>query len=96
MAIAFDAAVYGGSASSVLTFPHTCSGLDRFLIVDVQADYTDVGIAIAFNGVPLSVVGLLDNDDRTIYTGILESPPSGEHDVVITSPSSFIQGFATS
>jgi hypothetical protein len=62
MAIAFDAATDGGhnGGGGTLTFNHTCTGSDRFLVVSFTGDVgggSDDISAVTFNGDALTFIG---------------------------------------
>jgi hypothetical protein len=104
MAIAFDAATDGGhnGGGGTLTFNHTCTGSDRFLVVSFTGDVgggSDDISAVTFNGDALTFIG--KRIDATIarmgYCYGMVAPDAGTFSVSIsTSGSHFLTGGATS
>ena len=102
MALAFDAAVDGGSTTGTSrTFSHTCSGSNRLLIVGVRGGTTadgDVITGVTYNGVSMTkIFGNEPLGNRWTYLYYLINPASGANNVVISASASInISGAASS
>lgn len=89
--IAFDAATDGGDnggATTSLTFSHTTSGSDRFLVVGVVGDYVpnDTVTGCTYNAVAMTKsVTLTVSGDRHAYLFTLMAPASGANNVVCSA-----------
>jgi hypothetical protein len=90
--IAFDNATSGGSVfgGTSLTFSHTCSGVDRVLLVYVRDDSGDTISGVTYNGVPMTrLPATVTPPGGGIIIGYyLIAPATGAHNVVISSSSS--------
>lgn len=90
MAIAFDAVSDGYNNSTSLTFAHTCTGSDRFLVVGMKL-YGDNDItSVTYNSVAMTHIGtvaLLGEGNRAVLYG-LTAPATGSNNVVISRTSS--------
>jgi hypothetical protein len=89
MAIAYDNSTNGGSTfAASLTYSHTTSGSDRFLVV---ATYDEVGATSFIAGVTYAGVSMTKEatircpSDRITCLWKLHAPASGANNVVITS-----------
>ena len=90
MAIAFDAA--GGrsfsASSNSLTYSHTCTGTNRYLLVCVKTSTTDDVSGITYNSVSMTQIGKVQNpggDSRWAYMYYLINPASGANNVVVST-----------
>ena len=92
MAIAFDSSSKGNGASP-LTVAHTCSGLNRVLVVYQRGV---VASSITYDGVALTLLTTLDWDSSSdrLHLWYLIQPNTGTHDLVVTASSP--QAVATS
>ncbi len=102
MIIAIDLSTDGGNTTGTsLTFSHTVTGSNPFLVVDVIGDVANDKITgVTYNGVAMTLPAngkVLITGDRYLYSFVLANPATGAHNVVITASSSIlIQGIATS
>jgi hypothetical protein len=104
MAIAFDATTDGSSngGGGNLSFNHTCTGSDRFLVVSFTGDVgggADDITGVTYNGVSLTLIAKRTDASisRMGYCYGLMSPASGSNSVVISaSGSHFLIGGASS
>ena len=89
MAIAFDAATDGGnSATGTLTFAHTCTGTNRFIVVGFVGNTVDDVTGVTYNGVAMSLIAkVLSDSTRYVYLYGLVAPATGSNNVVITTSS---------
>lgn len=102
--IAFDAANVGafGSPTTSITWNHTCSGSNRFLVVSVVGDtVSDFISGVTHNGVSMTRVQSNDpgiaGKGRWMYTYVLINPASGSNAVVVNASSpSYIGGHSVS
>jgi len=95
MAIAFDSATPHTadlSFTGSYTFSHTCTGSDRYLIVEATTILTTGGsvTGITYNGVSMSLLegGSVNSGDYYTHVYGLANPASGSNNVVITYSSS--------
>jgi hypothetical protein len=90
MAIAFDAVTDGYANSTSVSFAHTCTGSDRFLVVGIKL-YGDNDITgVTYNGVAMSHIAtalMLSEGNRAVLYG-LTAPATGANNVVISRTSS--------
>lgn len=89
MALAFDAAssaTTGGTASTTLTWSHTCNGGNRALIVAVSFNPIFTVNSITYNGVNMTRIGGISDvsPDQGVEQWALSNPASGAHDIVAT------------
>lgn len=102
MAIAFDAATNGGNTpASLLTFAHTCSGLDRILFIPVGMGSAggDVVTGVTYAGAAMTLVDKLNVDGAGtfLYLFVLMAPASGANNVVVSQSSAVsMYGLASS
>ena len=103
MAIAYDSSAkstFPSSGTSV-TFSHTCSGDERFLVVSGSIYDNSNPLSATYNGVSMT---LSDSYDDANYPGnavaifTLVNPPTGAHNVVITAsvPTTYLAGASVS
>lgn len=90
-AIGYDNHLYDGSGS----FAYTVSGSDPFLIFCGNADLTDTGETITYNGVAGTTVAKTGTGDRWGYMNILAAPATGSNTLSVSGPS-LKRGWATS
>ena len=82
MAIAFDNATNGGNTPAIsLTFAHTCSGVNRFLVV-VVTDLNATTTGVKYNGVAMTLLNTQTGYGESFW--YLVNPASGTNDVVVT------------
>lgn len=99
MAIAFDAAsgdfVNPGTS---LTFSHTCSGSDRFLVVGVTCDPDTPATGVTFNGDAMTLQeSHRQGTTRVLQMWVLNNPDAATGDIVVTGgTNAFIGGTAAS
>ncbi len=94
--IAFDAV--GGTAvvnpATSLTFSHTCSGVNRLLIVGIDTTTVDDITSVTYAGVAMTlackVQGGAANNDVWNYLYYLVAPATGANNIVISKSSSTI------
>lgn len=88
MAIAFDASVSLGTATSTsLTGAHTTSGSSRILFVGGIVDATtDVVTGVTYNGVAMTRVGYYADtgSSQSTFLYVLHAPATGSNNVVIS------------
>lgn len=102
MAIAFDTATVDNASGTSLTFSHTCTGSNRFLIIGVFSDGAsggDVVSGVTYAGVALTRANTQNSaaGGNRLYTYYLVAPATGANNVVISTSSSVsISGFAQS
>lgn len=97
MAIAFDAkTATTTSATSSLTFSHTCSGTNRILFVTSCANTGSTTTGVTYAGVAMTQVGSVTDIGPTHYLWVLVNPASGANNVVITNSGSVTAGSALS
>jgi len=99
MAIALDTSTYGSfvNPGTTLTWSHTVTGTNPVLFVGAIAATTDILTGITYNGVAMTLVGKgAGGSDRFIYLYVLAAPATGAHNIVVSSASSYLTGFATS
>lgn len=90
MALAFDAASSGieDAIDLTLTISHTCSGVDRILIVGVGIDKTTDSITgITYAGVALTRIRAASTTNTTSSLWYLLNPTSGTNNIIVTSSS---------
>ena len=92
MAIAFDTATDGGHTTGAsLTFAHTCTGSNLFLVVGIfyVAGANDIS-SVTYNGVAMTqaIKGPAESGGRFTYIYFLANPSSGANNVVITPSAS--------
>jgi hypothetical protein len=83
MAVTFDAAT---NAGSVLTFNHTCTGTNRYLVVCVLfASATITVTGVTYNTVAMASIGtqIASNNNRVTLFGLV-APATGTNSVAIT------------
>ncbi len=93
MAIAFDTVTNGGEVTATsLTFSHTCTGTNRFLVVDVVGDVTnDTITGVTYAGAAMTLSGKsLVPGNRYHYFWYKLAPASGANNVVVSSSSSVL------
>ena len=101
MAIAFDAASSSSQVSgTTLTWSHTCTGSNRFLIVSAYggADGTDIS-GMTYAGVAMTFVAKAQYPANNSYVHVyyLIAPATGANNVVVSyTPNSRMAGVATS
>lgn len=98
MAIAFDAATSATTNSSTsLTYSHTCTGTDRFLVVTATGNQGPTAtVSATYNGVSMTAIGPSTDSVGTgvpTYFFYLVNPASGANNIVVTSN---VNGIATS
>jgi len=90
MAIAFDAVSDGYNNGTSLTFAHTCTGSDRFLVVGIKL-YGDNDITgVTYNSVSMTHIGtavLAGEGSRAVLYG-LTAPSTGANNIIISRTSS--------
>lgn len=97
MAIAYDAVTtVQTSATSSLTFSHTCSGTDRILFVATCANTGSTTTGVTYGGVSMTQVGSVTDIGPTEYLWYLVNPASGANNVVVTNSGSVTTGSAIS
>lgn len=102
MAIAYSAVSSGDSAVNAisLTYSHTTSGVDRFLVVSVNTDNNATCTGVTYAGVSMTqVTSLFDAASGTTrYVFYLVNPTSGANNVVVsmTASTGRIHSIATS
>ena len=102
MAIAFDATSDGGQGNPVasLTFSHTCTGSNRFLVVAVMGStVADRITGVTYAGTAMTRLDVFQilSGDRYVYLYYLVNPASGANNIVISSsPDDFIAGCGAS
>ena len=90
--VAFDAASNGGfTGGSSTTWTHTCSGLNRKLIVFVVTNGTSVGVT--YNGVSMT---LAVQPGSTSFMFYLDSPAVGSHTVSVSTSGGTVTGGCSS
>jgi hypothetical protein len=98
MAIAFDAATDGGTATGTsLTFSHTCgAGSDRLLLVGINGDLVGVNddiTGVTYAGVSMTLVAKITaTTARYQYLYYLLNPATGANNVVISCTNSHFLG----
>lgn len=92
--LAFDAKSQGSVSGSSLTFSHTCSGVDRILVVAVSANGStgDQITGVTYNGVAMTRAKVQQLDTQGIFTYfyILVASATGANNVVISASGSFV------
>lgn len=89
MAITLDAL----TKSTAATFQHTCSGGDRFLFVCAATPFEadEETVSITYGGVAVDAVEVVQlGEGISLYVGHMVNPPSGTHDVVVTTIASSV------
>jgi len=101
--IAIDATSNGGDnagATSSLTWSHTTSGSNRFLVVGLTADYvpSDLVTGCTYNAVSMTETSMMGvTADRYVHLFVLHAPATGAHDVVCSaSGTTYLSGGAVS
>ena len=97
MAIAFDTSTDGGvvNPASSLTYSHTCTGSNRFLLVFAFGALASDGITGAtYGGVAMTEVsaGFQLTGDRKVFCWYLVNPASGANNVVVSASGSQVIG----
>lgn len=94
MAIAVDAVTNGtGGTVTSITYSHTCSGENRYLLVFVRGGGGEGNrvTGITYNGVAMSLIGVANYGEAMIVYGLV-NPATGAHNVVVSfSSSSYAQ-----
>lgn len=91
MAIARDAFTdrQGATGASSLTYAHTCTGTDLYLLVNVRIDNTgsDVVTGVTYNAVAMTRIlfKATDSGGRGIYQYYLINPSTGSNNVVVST-----------
>lgn len=88
MAIAFDAsAVSTQTATTSLTFSHTCSGASRVLLVGLTVEDGDTVTGVTYNGIAMTQLRKQARGDGSnfIYVYGLIAPATSANNVVISS-----------
>lgn len=90
MAIAFDAWTNGGAASATsLTFSHTTTGSNRYLVVVVRSEVggdSVTGVTYAGTSMTRAIAkAWFPNNNNWVYLYYLPNPASGANNVVISS-----------
>lgn len=89
MSIAFDTSVDGGLTSSgtSLTWAHTCSGLNRALIVGLfGSNAGDVITGVTYNSIAMTRLGVAQvPGDRYCYLYGLLSPSLGTNNIIVSA-----------
>lgn len=89
MAIAFDAfsnGTYNSGGNSTIAF--TCTGANRFLVVNVLGDTTDTTTGVTYAGVSMTLVTKVapsGSNTNWNYIFILIAPASGTNNVIVTT-----------
>lgn len=89
-AIAFDAATQGYANSTSLTWSHTCTGSDRFLVVGIKLYGTNDITGITYAGVAMTHIGSEDvpgEATKSVLYG-LTAPATGANNIIISRTSS--------
>lgn len=89
MAIAFDATTSSSrvNATTTLTYAHTCTGSDRFLVVATANNTARTVTSVTYNWVSMTqVLSPLTNSNWSIlYLWILANPASWSNNIVVTT-----------
>lgn len=88
MAIAYDSSAKGTTATSSLTFSHTCSGSDLILFVACRFYQTDKITGVTYNGTAMTLANKRqDNAGNNcyIYLFYLVNPSTGANNVVVSA-----------
>src|SRR5882724_8240704 len=90
MAISFDVAVNGSFASTTLTWSHTCSGTNRYLVVLIRAGSADTLTGVTYNGVAMTplkkiLVNTSGSVQDNFYVYGLANPASGANNIVASA-----------
>lgn len=85
MAIGYDTtnvATHAISSGATLTFSHTCTGSQRFLVVEVDMSTNGAGAptGVTYNGVAMTLMGTIFSYGQVWY---LANPASGANNVVV-------------
>lgn len=89
MAIGYDTAVnagYSGSTSTTKTWSHTCSGSNRFLVVQILTNLDRV-TGVTYNGVAMTLIYKGATDNYSTVYGLI-APATGANDIVVTCSTS--------
>jgi hypothetical protein len=86
MAIAYDNQTNGEAGSvDTVTWSHTTSGSDRFLLVHVSQNDIESVSSVTYGGVALTQIGSgVTNGGRSLALYYLANPATGANDVVVT------------
>lgn len=101
MAIAFDSAVaFNSSGTSSVTFSHTISGSNTILFVHGEGSQGPTATLTAtYNGVSMTELGhSIDNTGTGVptYLFYMVNPPTGAHNVVVSSSNVSVSGSSVS
>lgn len=103
MAIAYDSSsaksTTGWISGSSITWAHTCSGSNRFLVVGVYHSYNGDRITgVTYNGVAMTRINTRALASGTIYLYGLANPDTGTNNIVVSlsASDSYMGAFATS
>lgn len=88
--IAFDVAVDGGNNTlNSLTYSHTCTGANRYLLVGVVGAGADQVTGVTYAAVSMTLLGKVPGGSggstRDVYLFGLANPASGANNVVISA-----------
>ena len=83
MAIAYDYIVPNSTVTGK-TWSHTCSGIDRCLIVNYASKSTFVPTAVTYNGISMTLITSLQGTNTNICMWILLAPPVGTFTVSVS------------
>ena len=86
MSIAFDSVSSLDATTTSLSYSHTCTGLNRVLIIFVKVfDTTDRVTAVTYNGVSATLIdSRQDANSRWSYAYRLVAPATGANNVVVS------------
>ena len=79
---------FGNSGTSI-TWSHTCSGLDRAIIVSVFTNAAgQTATSVTYGGIAMTLIGGTSGTDSRIEQWKLSNPAKGANNVVISWPAS--------
>ncbi|MCK5606539.1 hypothetical protein KAR91_31845 [Candidatus Pacearchaeota archaeon] len=85
---AVSSAQQGETVGGTLTWPHTCTGANRILMVGISMDSSFGGTVtgVTYNSTSMTLVGTVNNSNNVrVYLYRLVAPDSGgAHDIVVT------------
>lgn len=89
MAIAFDSTSQitgsGWSSGASMTYSHTCTGSNRYLIVGVSIGDSSTGISgVTYAGVSMTQLSVVTQGASAMYLYGLVAPSTGANNVVVT------------
>jgi len=101
MAIAYDTGTDGGeSTGTTLTWSHTCTGSQRFLVVALLEVATDSVTGVTYNGSAMFQMGTTVTQGGNTWTNLwgIKNPSSGANNIVATRTltTDKLRGVATS